>query len=84
MKNIYLFLIKNWKTSVSGIIVAILVYLQQIGVITESQFTLYTSVMVAIGFLFSKDGDETGTFKSNSISSLEEDAVHPPKDGTGK
>ena len=40
--------------------------------------------MVAIGFLFSKDGDETGTFKSNSISSLEEDAVHPPKDGTGK
>lgn len=82
MKHVFN-LIKNWKTSISGIIVAILVYLQQNAIITESQFTLYTSLMVAIGFLFSKDGDDPNPFRSKS-SSFVDDAVHPPKDSTGK
>lgn len=49
---------KNWKTTLSGIAIAVLVYLQQIEIINEHQFTLITSILISLGFIFSKDSGE--------------------------
>lgn len=59
MKKAYLFLVKNWKTSIVGLLTTILTYLLTIGKITQGQFELGVGVLVSIGYLLAKDGDST-------------------------
>ena len=60
MKEIKNFLVKNWKTSIAGVIVAIATYLKVSNVIDANAFTLIGSLTTAIGLMLAKDSDKTG------------------------
>ena len=60
MKKIKNFLVKNWKTSIAGVIVAIATYLKVSNVIDANAFTLIGSLTTAIGLMLAKDSDKTG------------------------
>ena len=60
MKKIKNFLVKNWKTSIAGVIVAIATYLKVSNVIDANAFTLIGSLTPAIGLMLAKDSDKTG------------------------
>ena len=60
MKKIKNFLVKNWKTSIAGVIVAIATYLKVSNVIDANAFTLIGSLTNAIGLMLAKDSDKTG------------------------
>ena len=57
MKN---FLVKNWKTSLAGIAIAVAAFLKAKGVIDGDTLTLILSVLGSIGLIIAKDGDQTG------------------------
>lgn len=59
MNKIYLFLVKNWKTTIIGASTSILTYLTSINKISQSQFEMIIGILVSIGYLLSKDGDTT-------------------------
>ena len=59
MNKIYLFLVKNWKTTIIGASTAILTYLTSINKISQPQFEMIIGILVSIGYLLSKDGDTT-------------------------
>lgn len=59
MNKIYLFLIKNWKTTIIGAATSVLTYLTSINKISQSQFEMIIGILVAIGYVLSKDGDTT-------------------------
>ena len=69
MKN---FLIKNWKTGLSGISVLVLVGLYVYKIIDTEQFLTIFGTLVGIGFIASKDGDKTGINISNTLTSEEQ------------
>lgn len=60
MKKLKNFLVKNWKTSIAGVIVAIATYLKVSNVIDVNAFTLIGSLTTAIGLMLAKDSDKTG------------------------
>jgi len=60
MKKIKNFLVKNWKTSIAGVVVAIATYLKVSNVIDANAFTLIGSLTTAIGLMLAKDSDKTG------------------------
>ena len=59
-KKIKNFLVKNWKTSIAGVIVAIATYLKVANIIDANAFTLIGSLTTAIGLMLAKDSDKTG------------------------
>lgn len=59
MNKIYLFLVKNWKTTIIGASTSILTYLTSINKISQPQFEMIIGILVSIGYLLSKDGDTT-------------------------
>jgi hypothetical protein len=54
------FLVKNWKTTIAGLIIAVATYLKTTGSLSVEAFTLVGSVTTAIGLLLAKDGNTTG------------------------
>lgn len=60
MKN---FLVKNWKTSIAGIAIAIAAFLKAKQIIDADTLTLILSVLGSIGLILAKDGDQTGVSK---------------------
>lgn len=58
--KLWSFLLKNWKTTLGGILVAIATLLWQSGVIDATTFGVIQSILVALGFAVAKDGDKTG------------------------
>lgn len=60
MKKLKNFLIKNWKTSIAGVVVAIATYLKVANVIDANTFTLIGSLATAIGLMLAKDSDKSG------------------------
>jgi hypothetical protein len=60
MKN---FIIKNWKTTVSGLLILAMLGIYLLNKITTEQFLTATAFMVSVGLIASKDGDETGVKK---------------------
>ena len=57
MKN---FLVKNWKTSLAGIAIAVAAFLKAKEIIDGDTLTLIWSVLGSIGLIIAKDGDQTG------------------------
>ncbi|MDR1019031.1 MAG: hypothetical protein LBM02_10075 [Lachnospiraceae bacterium] len=79
MKKLYTFLVKNWKTTISAIILLLLTYHYHIGAITSEQFELYSGILIALGFLFSKDADKTGINKTETVETYAStEGVRPP------
>jgi hypothetical protein len=54
---------KNWKTTVAGIAVAILLVAVQMGYISQEVAGAITTIAVSLGLLVSKDAGVTGTEK---------------------
>jgi hypothetical protein len=54
---------KNWKTTVAGIAVAILLVAVELGYITSQVATAITTIAVSLGLIVSKDAGVTGTKK---------------------
>lgn len=61
MNKIQNFLVKNYKTTVAAIIIAAAIWSKSEGWINENTVIFITSITTAIGFIFSKDADKTGT-----------------------
>jgi hypothetical protein len=59
MKN----MIKNWKTTVTGIIVGGVAAAVALGYISTEVGTQITGLCIALGLIVSKDGDQTGVTK---------------------
>lgn len=59
MENI----IKNWKTTLAGIIVGSVAVAVALGYITVEVGGQITSVCIALGLIVSKDGNKTGVIK---------------------
>jgi hypothetical protein len=59
MKNI----IKNWKTTVAGIIVGCVAVAVALEYITAEVGGQITSVCIALGLIAGKDGNKTGVIK---------------------
>jgi hypothetical protein len=57
MKN---FFIKNYKTSIAGLLLAIIAYLSYEQIINPGQTALLTALVASIGNFFAKDADSTG------------------------
>jgi hypothetical protein len=60
MKN---FFIKNWKTTVAGVSLAVATFLKAKGIIDEATYVLVIGVLTSIGLFAAKDGDQTGLSK---------------------
>jgi len=60
MKN---FVVKNWKTGLSGLVILLLIAIYLLNKITTEQFMTATGFLTAIGFIAAKDGDKTGINK---------------------
>lgn len=60
MKSITTFIIKNWKTSLTGVLVAILAILKIKDVIDIETLTIIITLLTSAGFLASKDADKSG------------------------
>lgn len=56
-------MIKNWKTTVTGIIVGGVAAAVALGYITTEVGTQITGLCIALGLIVSKDGDQTGVTK---------------------
>jgi hypothetical protein len=54
---------KNWKTTIAGIAVAILLVAVELGYITSEVATAITTIAVSLGLIVSKDAGVTGTKK---------------------
>ena len=59
MKKAYLFIVKNWKTSIVGAITAVLTYLLSIGRIDNNKYELILGLLISIGYILTKDGDKS-------------------------
>ena len=53
----------SWKTSITGIFVAVIGYLRITGKIDENLFNMLIAIGVAVGLLSAKDSDVTGGSK---------------------
>ena len=51
---------KNWKTTASGVLVALIALATYNGWLTPEQGSSITSVLVALGFVVAKDNNVTG------------------------
>ncbi len=54
------FLVKNWKTTLGGLLIAVATILWQAGIITSEIFAMITAILTTLGFISAKDGDKTG------------------------
>jgi len=62
--KIWEILTTSWKTSIAGILVAVLGYLKITGHIDDNLFNLLMTIGVAVGLLSAKDSNVTGGTKS--------------------
>jgi hypothetical protein len=59
IKYLHAYVVKSWKTTLVGAVIFIATFLIQEGKITQSQFEVVLAVLSAMGFVISKDGDQT-------------------------
>jgi hypothetical protein len=59
MKNF----LKNWKTSLAGVLVAGLTFAVAKGYIDKDTYFLIFGILVSLGLINAKDGDQTGVAK---------------------
>jgi hypothetical protein len=52
-------MIKNWKTTLSGLLIFIILGLYLLNKITNEQFLTTTTFLIGIGFISAKDGNKT-------------------------
>lgn len=57
MKNL---IVKNWKTTLSGIAIGLIAAATYLGWITADQAVSITSVLTALGFIAAKDNNVSG------------------------
>lgn len=63
MKKLHAFLVKNYKTTVAAVIIAAAIWAKSENWINENTVVFITSITTAVGFIFSKDADKSGTTK---------------------
>lgn len=56
-------LLKNWKTTLSGVAIGLIATATYLGWITPDQGVSITSVLTALGFVVAKDNNVTGGTK---------------------
>lgn len=56
---LHAYLVKSWKSTLVGVVIFIATFLIQEGKITQSQFEMVLAVLSALGFVITKDGDQT-------------------------
>jgi hypothetical protein len=80
-KTLKKLVIDSWKTTVAGIIVAVIAGLVATGKLTSQQGTTVMGIAASVGFAFSKDGDKS-EFKAVQKSEVElaEEALDAAKD----
>lgn len=59
-QKLWIFLGKNWKTTLGGLLILIAGILLKAEIISQEIFGIITTVLVALGFLVAKDADKTG------------------------
>ena len=63
MKDAFLNMVKNWKTTLSGMVVLFLLYLYLGGHIDKEQMETAIYMCIGLGLIASKDGSNTGVIK---------------------
>jgi hypothetical protein len=59
--TIWLLVIKNWKTTATGVASALIWLLKAVGVEIPDEVALsFTGFLVSLGLIFAKDGDKSG------------------------
>lgn len=60
MKTIFENLLKNWKTTLGGLLIFICLTLQKLGYITPEVLSSVTVLLTALGLIAAKDSNRTG------------------------
>lgn len=60
MKKLKNFLVKNWKTSIAGVVVVVATYLKVANIVDANAFALIGSLTTDIGLMLAKNSDKTG------------------------
>jgi hypothetical protein len=60
MKKIFEVLKKNWKTTLGGILIFVVLTLHQADYISAEVLASVTAILTALGFVVAKDGNKTG------------------------
>lgn len=61
LNNLWLLIIKNWKTTATGIASVLIWILKLAGVeIPDEVAVTFTGFLVSLGLIFAKDGNKTG------------------------
>lgn len=55
------YLIKNWKTTLAGLLIAVLTALKYSGKITPETYEIFLGILSASGLLAAKDSNISGT-----------------------
>ena len=58
--KLWAFLIKNWKTTVGGILIGIVAILAGADIISKEVAATIIAILTGLGFVVAKDGDKTG------------------------
>ena len=58
--------LKSWKTTMAGLSVAVIVFLNYIGTITEQQAVFILGLLTSLGLISSKDGNITFSKQGNA------------------
>lgn len=61
LESLWLYIVKNWKTTVSGVVAVLVWFAKGIGLeINSDTAAAISSLMLAVGAFFAKDGDKSG------------------------
>jgi len=60
-KFIKTYILKSWKTTLTGLVIAVIAYLQQTGAMSMDAAASLTTLLISLGLIASKDANATST-----------------------